>query len=134
MFYYPKYKESKKYYTWWLMGLCFPQFTALFQLSKLFFFLTFCLFRATPLAYGGSQARSLIGAVASSLRQSHSNARSKLCLQPTSQLKAMPDPEPTERGQGIEPSTSWFPVRFISTAPQWELLFMNFLKSKITNY
>ena len=31
---------------------------------------------ATPAAYGGSQARGLIGAVATSLRQSHSNVGS----------------------------------------------------------
>ena len=43
----------------------------------------FCLFafsRATPVAYGGSQARGLIGAVAAGLHQSHSNASSELCL------------------------------------------------------
>ena len=41
------------------------------------FFLFFCLFaisRAAPVAYGDSQARGLIGAVATSLHQSHSNA------------------------------------------------------------
>ena len=38
------------------------------------------------MAHGGSQARSLIGAVAAGLRQSHSNAGSKLCLRPTPQL------------------------------------------------
>ena len=38
---------------------------------------SFCLFRATPVAYGDSQVRGLIGAVAASLRQSHSNARSE---------------------------------------------------------
>ena len=40
----------------------------------------FCLFafsRATPVAYGGSRARSLIGAVAAGLLHSHSNARSE---------------------------------------------------------
>ena len=36
-------------------------------------FLSFCLFRAAPAAYGDSQARGLIGAVATGLRQSHSN-------------------------------------------------------------
>ena len=41
----------------------------------IFFF--FCPFRAAPPAYGGSQARSLIGAVAASLHQSHSNTRSE---------------------------------------------------------
>ena len=35
---------------------------------------------ATPAAYGGSQARSPIGAIAPGLRQSHSNARSEPCL------------------------------------------------------
>ena len=41
------------------------------------FILVFCLFRATPMAYGGPQTRGLIGAVATGLHQSHSNARSK---------------------------------------------------------
>jgi len=56
--------------------------------------LLFCLFdfsRATPVAHGSSQARGLIGAVATSLCQSHSNAGSELHLQPTPQLTAMPD-------------------------------------------
>ena len=52
----------------------------------------FCLFRAAPAVYGGSQARSLIGAVAAGLHHSHSSARSELCLQPIPQLMAMPDP------------------------------------------
>ena len=52
----------------------------------------FCLFRAAPAAYGGSQARGLIRAVATGLRQSLSNARSEPRLQPTPQLTAMPDP------------------------------------------
>jgi len=43
-------------------------------------------------AYGGSQARGRIGAVAASLCYSRSNVRSKLCLQPTPQLTAMLDP------------------------------------------
>ena len=42
-------------------------------------------------AYGGSQARDLIGAVATGLRQSHSNAGSEPRLQPTPQLTATPD-------------------------------------------
>ena len=40
----------------------------------------FCPFRASPTAYGGSQARALIRAVAAGLRQSHSNVRSELHL------------------------------------------------------
>ena len=39
------------------------------------FFFSFLLFRATPVAYGGSQARGRIRATAADLRHSHSNAR-----------------------------------------------------------
>ena len=56
------------------------------------FSFVFCLFaisRATPVAYGGSQARCLIRAVAAGLRQSHSNAGSETHLQPTPQLTAI---------------------------------------------
>ena len=59
------------------------------------FFFFFCLFAmswATPAAYGGSQPRSLIRAVAASLRQSHSNSGPKPRLQPTSQFTATLDP------------------------------------------
>jgi len=81
---------------WGLMGemdelhFCFVGFFFVF----LFFFF-FCLFAiswATPAAYGGSQARGPIGAVAIGLCQSHSNAGSELHLQPTPQLTATPDP------------------------------------------
>ena len=57
-----------------------------------FYFLSFVFFRAAPAAYGGSQARGLIGAVATSLCQSHSNAVSEPRLQPTLQLTATRDP------------------------------------------
>ena len=63
---------------------------------SLFFF----LFRATLAAYGGSQARRRIGDVAAGLWQRHNNLGSELCLQPTPQLMAMPDPQPIEWGQG----------------------------------
>ena len=72
-----------------------------FNFFCLFVFLSFCLFFAVvvvvaiswaaPAAYGGSQARGRIGAVATGLRQSHSNAGSKPSLQPTPQLTATPD-------------------------------------------
>ena len=41
------------------------------------FFGLFAISWAVPAAYGGSQARGLIGAVATSLRQSHSNVGSE---------------------------------------------------------
>ena len=58
-----------------------------------FFFLFVFLFsRAAPAAYGGSRARGLIGAAATNLHQSYSNARFELHLWPTPQLMATPDP------------------------------------------
>jgi len=57
----------------------------------LFVFVFFAISWAAPTAYGGSQARGLIGAVAASLHQSHSNAGSEPRLQPTPQLTATPD-------------------------------------------
>ena len=71
---------------------------ASFSTHNFFFF-----FRAAPMTYQSSQARGRIGAVATNLRHSHSNARSELRLQPTPQLTAKPDPEPTEQGQGSNP-------------------------------
>ena len=50
------------------------------------------LFRAAPAAYGGSQARDQIRAVAASLYHSHSNTRSELHLQLMLKLEATPDP------------------------------------------
>ena len=59
-------------------------------LSSYLYIFIFCLFGAAPMAYGGSQARDPSRAVATGL--SHSNAGSELCLQPTPQFMAMPDP------------------------------------------
>ena len=53
---------------WWVHGISI--------VIVIFFF----FFRATLEAYGASQARSLIRAVAAGLCQSHSNARSELRL------------------------------------------------------
>ena len=51
------------------------------------------------MAHGGSQARGLIGVVAASLRQSHINAGSELCLQLTPQLTATLDPQPLSKAK-----------------------------------
>uniref|UniRef100_A0A8D1PF60 RRM domain-containing protein n=1 Tax=Sus scrofa TaxID=9823 RepID=A0A8D1PF60_PIG len=59
---------------------CFVLFSCLFAISW-----------AAPGAYGGSQARGPIGAVAAGLCQSHSNTGSEPRLQPTPQLTATPD-------------------------------------------
>ena len=58
----------------------------------IYLFIVVCPSRAVPVAYGSSQVRSLIGAVAASLHHSHSNTRSEPHLQSTPQLMAMPDP------------------------------------------
>ena len=69
-----------------------------------FFFFFFLLFRAAPAAYGGSQAKGLIGATAASLRHSHSNAGSEQCLPTyTTAFKAVLALQPTEQGQGSNP-------------------------------
>ena len=54
-------------------------------------FLLLLFFRASPEAFGGSQARDQIRATAASLHHSH-NIRSEPSLRPTPQLMAMPDP------------------------------------------
>ena len=58
-------------------------------------YIFFCLFvfsRAAATAYGGSQVRGLTGVVATGLHHSHSNMESELCLRPTAQPTATPDP------------------------------------------
>ena len=60
-----------------------------------------CLFRAAPSAYGGSQARGLIRAVATGLHQSHSNAKSEPRLQLHSNSVSL------THGV-IEPASSWY--------------------------
>ena len=57
------------------------------------------------MAYGGSQARGWIGATTASLHHSHRNARS---------LTHWARPV-------IEPVSSWILIRFVSTAPLWEV-------------
>ena len=67
----------------------------IYDFYSFLFVCLFCLFafsRAALVAYGGSQARGLIRAVAAGLRHSHSNARSEPRLRPTLQLMATPDP------------------------------------------
>ena len=65
--------------------------TSLFFVFCLFVVVVVAISWAAPVAYGGSQARGLIGAVATSLHQSHSNSGSEPRLQPTPQLTATPD-------------------------------------------
>ena len=60
--------------------------------SEIHHYIFFCLvFRATPMAYGSSQARGRIRATAAGLRHSHSHAGSEPCLGPTPQGTVMLD-------------------------------------------
>ena len=63
-----------------------------FKIFYLFWFVSLSFPRAAPVAYGVSQARDLIGAVAAGLHHSHSNLGSEPCLRPTPQLMTTPDP------------------------------------------
>ena len=57
--------------------------------SVLYFnFFIFCFFRAAPMAYGSSQARGRIGAVAAGLHHSHNNAGSTSATYTTAHGKA----------------------------------------------
>ena len=47
---------------------------------------------ATPMAYGSSQARGLIGTAAASLRHSYTNTGTEAHLRPMPQLAATQDP------------------------------------------
>ena len=67
--------------------------------------ISFFFFRATPTAYGGSQARGWIRVVAASLHHSHSNA---------GYLTHWVRP-------GIEPVYAWVLFKFVSTETEWEL-------------
>ena len=63
----------------------------------------FIYVRATPAAYGSSQIRGRNWSHSWSLHHSRSNTGSEPCLQPTPQLTATLDPQPTEQGQGSNP-------------------------------
>ena len=86
------------------------QWTLNLRTQKEFFgFFFFWLFRASFAAYGDSKAMGQIGAVTASLHHGHSNVGSKLHLGSTPQLRATPDPWPTEWGQGsnLQPYGYW---------------------------
>ena len=84
-------------------------------------FLNFFIFRATPTAYGSSQASGWIRATAAGLRHSHSNARSEQRLQPTPQLTANTGSLTTKLGQGsnLQPHGSYSDS--LTVVPRWEL-------------
>ena len=66
-----------------------------------FGFLFVCLFwfLGPPSAYGSTQTRGPIGATAARLHHSHSDVGSEPLLQPTPQLMATPESQPTEQAR-----------------------------------
>ena len=100
--------------------------------DKCLHFLGGLFFKASPAAYGASQARGQIRAAAAGLHHSHSNARSKPHLEPTPQLTAAPARFLTHWARpGVESASSWMLVIFIYAEPQWELQVLRFKKSLI---
>ena len=87
-------------------------------------FLTFCFlsFRAIPTAYGASQARGLIIAIASA----HATATVMQDLSHICDLHSNTGYSTYQARPGIEHTSSWIVVRFISAVPQWALLFLTF--------
>ena len=89
-----------------------PNFPASFNYRMCFLYMIdffFCNFfcRVSPKAYGDSQARGQIGAAAAGLHHSYSSTRSKPCLWPTPQLRAMLD------------------LNLLSEARYWTCIFMD---------
>ena len=74
------------------------------------------------MAHGGFHTRAPIGAAVTGLGQNHSNAGSEPRLQPTPQLTATTDPQPTEQGQRPNLQPHGFYSDPLTTAPGQELL------------
>ena len=91
-----------------------------------FFFLF--LFRAVPIAHGGSLARGWIGATAASLYHSHAGSKPRLVTYTTAHGNARSLTYCAR--PGIKPTTSWFLVRFVTTVPRRELQIWGILKAE----
>ena len=83
------------------------------------------LFRASPVAYGNSQAKGRIRASAAGRHHSYSNAGAMSATYTTAHGNAG---SLTHRIKpGIEPTSSWILVRLIIPEPLWEFLSPPFL-------
>ena len=87
-----------------------------FPTILIFFFFFFLFFRAAPETYGSSQARAWIGAIAAGLCHSHSNAGSRIQAEPATSTTAHGNVGSSTHWArpGIEPASSWMPVRFLN--------------------
>ena len=86
----------------------------------LFYFILFyfiLLFRAAPVAYGGSQTRGLIGATAARLYTTATTMPDPSCVcdinHSSRQCRIL---NPLSEAM-VEPTTSWFLVGFVSAVP-----------------
>ena len=85
-------KELKSGKKWWSLKWSLSGWRNIYIYIYIYIYIFICIFRATYVAYGSSQAKGQIGAVAAGLHQSHGNAGSKPHLWPTLQLMATLDP------------------------------------------
>ena len=92
----------------------------------LFFVFFWWIFRVAAQAYGSSQARGRVGATVADLPHSHSNAGSEPCLQPTPQLRATLETQPTDRGQGLNPRPHGYTSGLLTTEPRQALQALGF--------
>ena len=83
----------------WFISLFPPKKVYCIFCFTLFYFLFFAFYVHTH-GICKFQARAPIRATAASLRHSHSNLGSETRLWPTPQFMAMPNPQPSEQGQG----------------------------------
>ena len=95
----PKYTETNMQFKKWEKKKTMKIWRRFLYYMLIFFFLC----RVAPVAYGSSQAKGRIGAVTAGLPHSHDDTGSEPHLQPSPPLVAASDPEPTERGQGLNP-------------------------------
>ena len=112
--------------------------TPLWGLTVYFLFLKFvlCHSRAAPAAYGSSQTRGWIGAVAAGLHHSHSNAGSRIWATSAAYTTAHGNAGSLIHWarSGIKPVSSWILAIFVSTKPQRELLQSKMVSVICTTY
>ena len=103
-------------------------YTLLLLNSFTFFF--FAFFRVTAMAYGSSQDRGWIGAVAAGLRHSHSSVGIQAASANYTTVHGNTGSLTHWARKGIKPASSWILVGFVSTEPWWELLNSSFALAK----